>query len=147
MGVKLHGVSKFSTALKRLDRKLKAEANKAVAGAALRTVGVAKMRITQVDLGALRNSINHTHDANTISAAVFAGNIPGKKNYAAYVEFGTGEHAAAYVPTLDPEFQKLARTFFVNGRGKTKTSPYLIPAYLQEGKRLTDKLKNLKVDW
>ena len=145
--MKLNGVNKFNAALDKLDKRMKSEANKIVAGAALRTVGIAKMRITSVDLGALRNSLNMVHDPSTISARVFAGNIAGKKNYAAYVEFGTGKHAASYVPTLDPEFQSLAKTFYVNGKGRMPQRPYLIPAYLQEGQRMVDKLKNLKPSW
>lgn len=134
-------------AVDRAEKDLRAKAGKEIAGAALRTAGVAKMRVTAVDHGAIRNSINAHYDPASLSASVTAGNIPGKQNYAAYVEFGTGQYAAAYVPTLDPEFQALARTFYVNGKGRMRAQPYLIPAYLQEGKRLADRLRNLKINW
>lgn len=45
----------------------------------------------------------------------------------AYVEFGTGASAAALVPTLPDEWQAMARTFFVNGKGKLHAKPYLYP--------------------
>jgi hypothetical protein len=50
------------------------------------------------------------------------------KDYAAYVEFGTGESAAEYVPSLEPEWQKLAESYYVNGEGKLDEEPYFYPA-------------------
>jgi hypothetical protein len=49
-----------------------------------------------------------------------------------YVEFGTGESAAAYVPTLPKEIQDYARQFYENGQGRMMKRPYLIPAFLRE---------------
>lgn len=49
-------------------------------------------------------------------------------DYAAYVEFGTGKFAAEYVPSLDPEWQKFAKTFQTSRPGKLPSSPYLYPA-------------------
>lgn len=48
--------------------------------------------------------------------------------YAAYVEFGTGVFAAAYVSILPVEIQEYARTFFINGRGRMPAQPFLFPA-------------------
>lgn len=50
------------------------------------------------------------------------------KDYAAYVEFGTGDFASEYVPSLEPEWQKLAESYYVNGSGKLPEEPYFYPA-------------------
>lgn len=60
---------------------------------------------------------------------------------AAYVEFGTGLSAAAYVPTLPKEWQSLAMLYYVNGEGKMQKQPYLYPAYFRNVPIL---LKNLQ---
>lgn len=51
-------------------------------------------------------------------------------NIAAYLEFGTGNFAAAYVPGIPKDWQELAQTFYVNGLGRMPASPYLYPAFL-----------------
>jgi len=50
------------------------------------------------------------------------------KDYAAYVEFGTGDYAAEYVSSLEPEWQELAESYYVNGQGKLPEEPYFYPA-------------------
>ncbi len=47
----------------------------------------------------------------------------------AYVEFGTGSSAAAIVPTLPVEWQNVARSFYINGKGTLIGAPYLYPNY------------------
>ncbi len=49
-----------------------------------------------------------------------------------YLEFGTGESAAEYLPGLPADIQAAAREFYINGEGKLKKQPYLIPAYMKE---------------
>jgi hypothetical protein len=58
--------------------------------------------------------------------------VQGKSKIPVYVEFGTGTDAASYVPTLPQEVQDYARQFYVNGKGRIKAQPYLIPAFLRE---------------
>lgn len=50
------------------------------------------------------------------------------KDYAAYVEFGTGPWAAKYVPSLEPEWQELAKSYQTMTPGNLEESPYLYPA-------------------
>lgn len=49
--------------------------------------------------------------------------------YAPYMEFGTGRFAANYVPSLDTEWEALAKQFYVNGQGTIPPRPYLYPSY------------------
>lgn len=60
-----------------------------------------------------------------------------------YIEFGTGTSAAQYVPTLPKEIQAYAKTFYVNGKGKIKKQPYLIPSFLEESPIFIKELKKL----
>jgi len=65
------------------------------------------------------------------------------KSYAAYVEFGTGRFAALYVPSIEPEWQAYARTFYINGQGRLPASPYLYPAFEKNRIQLIKNLKRL----
>jgi len=65
------------------------------------------------------------------------------KSYAAYVEFGTGRFAALYVPSIEPEWQAYARTFYINGQGRLPASPYLYPAFEKNKIELIKRLKTL----
>ncbi len=155
MKIRLEGKSQVIAALHKVEKNLHSQASKLIAGAALRTVAIAKSRLQPLpgdsrelatDIAAVRQSINFTHDATNLSAKVFAGNVTGE-HLAAYLEFGTGKYAARYVNTLPAPYPALAMTFFVNGRGWTREHPFLIPAYRQESGRLIEKLKGLKVGW
>lgn len=64
---------------------------------------------------------------------------------AAYIEFGTGVSAAGYVPTLPKEWQEVARTYYVNGKGTLIKQPFLLPAFFNnQFKFLYDMKKVLK---
>ena len=99
----------------------------------LETVAMAKT-LVPVDDGFLRNSI--TFDKFPLSVEIVVAS-----NYAAYVEFGTGVFAAAYVPTLPPELQEYAKRFFINGKGRIPAKPFLFPALEVNKKILIDNLK------
>lgn len=155
MKIKLDGVKSLVTALNRVEKKVEKDANKLVAGAALRTVARAKndlqphgtdSRELAFEIGQVRQSITFVHDPSTKSAKVTAGNVA-EDHLAAYLEFGTGVHAARHVPSLPAPFPQLAMQFFVNGRGQMKEHPYLVHNYLKEGERLKDKLRGLKIGW
>src|ERR1043165_8839241 len=84
------------------------------------TVGTAKT-LSPIDEGTLRSSI--TYEKRPLEVEIIAAVF-----YAAYVEFGTGVFAAAYVPSLPAPLQEYAKTFFVNGKGRVPARPFLIPA-------------------
>lgn len=60
---------------------------------------------------------------------------------AAYIEFGTGNYAATYVPGLPEEWQAYAKTFFINGKGRTPATPFLYPAWIANKENLLDAVK------
>ena len=63
------------------------------------------------------------------------------KDYAAYVEFGTGDFAAEYVQTIEPEWADLAWKFYETGDGKMDTEPYFYPAVQDMWKSMLDEIK------
>lgn len=154
MKFKLDGLKKIVRAIDKVEASAKSKSEKLIAGAGLRTVAMAKTRLQPtsdnrelaMEIAAVRQSINSSYDKAKNESIVFAGNT-GDDHMAAYLEFGTGKHAAKYVPKLAPEFQELARSFIKTGKGTLKVHKYLIPAYLLEGKRLSGRLKNLKLRW
>lgn len=70
------------------------------------------------DTGKLAQSIFYEKKRDGLGARVTA-NV----NYAPYVEFGTGG-----MINIPSGFEDLAKKFFVNGKGRMKAQPYLIPA-------------------
>jgi HK97 gp10 family phage protein len=68
-------------------------------------------------------------------------------NYAAYVEFGTGQKYQEYEPKLPNEWRNIAADFWKSGLGRTRAQPYLYPAakkVLKDfKKRFKDRLKAL----
>ena len=81
---------------------------------------------------------------NGYSGSVFVEASVG--DIAAYVEFGTGQSAASYLATVDPDWRATARRFFVDGKGKIINQPYLYPAYLRQRIIFVNELKRALKD-
>lgn len=92
----------------------------------------AKMK-APVDLGKLRQSIYHKVDNKKL-----IGEVGATEEYAPYVEFGTGKYVK-----VDNEFKDLAMTFYVNGQGRTKSRPFLVPSFYEERKKFIENIKNI----
>ena len=69
--------------------------------------------------------------------------VVANKFYAPYVEFGTGQYAAAYVGTLPPEIQEYAMSFFVNGLGHMPAAPFMFPNIIRQMPILTERIVNV----
>lgn len=83
--------------------------------------------------------IDFTLENKGLSGKVFV--EAGATELGAYLEFGTGSSAAGYVPTLPKEFQDMARTFYVNGKGTLIKHPFLLPAFFRAQKPFMDAMK------
>ena len=98
------------------------------------------MRAAPVDLGKLRQSIQVNPERNREAITITAGNISdNSRNYAAFVEFGTGRKVQ--VPR---GFEKMAMQF--KGRRQVqgmRARPYLVPAFNRGRVRLYNRLKRL----
>lgn len=105
---------------------------------------------TQIELDAVRKAplgigslIDKQIKNNGFTADI---GVQAQNNIPIYIEFGTGTDAAQYVPTLPKDIQAYARRFYVNGQGKIKKQPYLIPAYLKESPIFIKELKKILKD-
>lgn len=81
--------------------------------------------------------------ANGISAT--PGNlsslIDGGSELAAYIEWGTGDFAKAYVATLPKEQQEEALRFFVTGKGHGRPQPFFFPAIMRNTPELLEAIE------
>lgn len=61
----------------------------------------------------------------------------------AYLDFGTGQYAASYVPTLPNEVQQYARTFYIDGSGTQKQEPFFFINFNDVQDELEKNITNL----
>lgn len=57
---------------------------------------------------------------------------------AAYIEFGTGDFAKAYLAGKPQEVVDEAIKFYIDGSGKMPAQPYLFPAYLARRDKIVE---------
>lgn len=88
------------------------------------------------DNGRLVNSIDFIPERMSVE-------IVANVDYAAYVEFGTGPYAAAYLSSKEQEWKDLARQFYVNGEGRMPAQPFIHPAIEKNRPSLLERLNNL----
>lgn len=62
---------------------------------------------------------------------------------AAYINFGTGIFAAEYLAGKPKRVVELARQYFVNGKGRLKSNPYLTQPYLQRRQEFLNNVRKL----
>lgn len=74
-------------------------------------------------------AIGYTFDSANYRGTVYVDRSAG--DVAAWVEFGTGQSASNYLSSTPPEWQSLARLYYVNGKGTIIAQPYLLPAFLR----------------
>lgn len=87
----------------------------------------------------IRGMLNKEFTNGGFTGGVYASSQASK--FLVYTEFGSGQSAAQYVPTLPKEFQEFARRYYINGKGTIIAQPFLLPAYF---KYRSEFVKNLK---
>jgi len=126
--------------LKALENDFATEVDLELNAAAVDIERIAKVN-APVDTGRLRAAIS----SNKLSLLRYEVRVA--TNYAAYVEFGTGQKYKNYEPKLTNEWKNIASDFFKTGKGTTRPQPYLYPAakkVLNDFKsRFKDRLKAL----
>jgi HK97 gp10 family phage protein len=126
--------------LKDLQNDFTEEVDIELAAASVDIERIAKQN-APVDTGRLRASIS----ANKVS--LLRHEVRVATNYAAYVEFGTGQKYKTYEPKLTNEWRNIAADFWKSGKGTTRAQPYLYPAVkvvLKDfKKKFKDRLKAL----
>lgn len=85
----------------------------------------------------LRSSIN------VKKIDLFIYELRADKNYAAYVEFGTGKRFLEYKGALTKFWTKLAYEYYVNGLGTTRPQPYFFPTVMTLRPKFLQRLKDI----
>jgi len=96
--------------------------------------------LAPVDSGRMRASISLKKEQ------FLSYNLVAQTNYAAYLEFGTGQYAASYVPSLDEEWQALAKQFYKNGQGRIPARPFMVPSIEAYTPPLVKRIKDILND-
>jgi HK97 gp10 family phage protein len=118
---KIKGLEKLKQALKKVNSKASIDTKFEVARG-LSQIELSAKTIVPVDLGKLKQSIK-----TEIEPSGFRGKVNATEDYAPYIEFGTGQ----FVKVPDG-FEKMAMEFYVNGQGRTRPRPFLIPSWAKE---------------
>jgi hypothetical protein len=87
----------------------------------------------------IAQAIGYIITNNGMSGTIYVEQSAGE--LAAYVEFGTGQSAAAYLADKDPEWKATARKFYINGLGQITAQPFLLPAILRNEPKFIADLK------
>jgi len=64
-------------------------------------------------------------------------------NYAAYVEFGTGDFYKKYKSNLTKFWRDLAFKYYKNGKGTTRPQPFFYPTVVELRPKFLTRLKNI----
>jgi len=136
-----HEKLRFKNWVNSLNAETQTKVKMTVVGTLLTMERRAKQEVAlrATDMGFLKNSIKSALSPDHLGGSVYT-----YRHYAPYVEFGTGDYASVFVPTLEPELQTYAATF--KGKKKVKgvkARPYLFPAWRLAVKELEAKLKDL----
>jgi hypothetical protein len=136
--LKIHisGIEETLSKLKKSTDKIKNEID-AEMGASVELMATNAKRKLPAQYGPLRASISTRKLSN------FRYLLSANKDYAPYIEFGTGDFAATYVPSLEKEWQKLAEQFIKNKQGTTPQTPYFYPSVTEGYKWLYAKIKSI----
>lgn len=89
--------------------------------------------IVPVKLGKLKQSIKAEYKNNGLQ-----GEVSATEKYAPYIEFGTGQFVK-----VPKGFEKMAMSFYVNGKGRMKPRPFLIPSWASEVPIFKKKLEKI----
>jgi hypothetical protein len=119
------------------DIKTIIDAEMAASVTSMETEAKQRAPVRLINGGFLRASISGN------KLAPFLYELVAQKDYAAYVEFGTGKYASSYVPSIDEEWQILAKQFYINGQGRTPNQPYLYPSYKRQLPLLLNRIEKV----
>lgn len=152
--IKLKGKRAVVSYLERVKKSVRQQAGDALAGSALQVAAMAKSRLQPktsdgdeiVDaIVDVRQHIGAEIDRGKLEATVFAGGTS-QDDMAAYLEFGTGDSAAAYLATQPSWVKEWAANFIKNKKGTITDHAYLIPSLRDETPELIEKLKKINLN-
>lgn len=136
LSIKISGLESTFSNLTGEVKKIQEEIDNEMAASVEMMATNAKQNL-QSQYGALRSSIN----AKKISDYNYL--LSANKDYAPYIEFGTGIYATNYLASKEQEWKDLARQYYVNGKGTTPATPYFYPAVKFQTQKLIERIKNI----
>lgn len=136
LSIKISGLESTFSNLTGEVKKIQEEIDNEMAASVEMMATNAKQNL-QAQYGALRSSIN----AKKISDYNYL--LSANKDYAPYIEFGTGIYATNYLASKEQEWKDLARQYYVNGKGTTPSTPYFYPAVKFQTQKLIERIKNI----
>lgn len=116
---KLEGLAAFKAGLKKYSALIQKDTETTLAKASADMASEAKSKCTIPSIAA---GISVTKVQNRFE-------ITTEGEESAYLEFGTGNFAKALLGPYPKDWVDMARTFFINGLGRTPAQPYLYPAF------------------
>ncbi len=125
--LKIDGLDKLQARIKKLSEAAKVEVVKEIQAGCENIAGGARRRVPR-DTGFLAGSISNKNLDNGAESVA-------QKDYAAYVEFGTGAHVEIPIG-----LEEYARQFYVNGKGTLPASPFMFPSYFEEKPKLIERI-------
>lgn len=130
--VTIRGLNELKQKLREQNQRANNKVKFAVAesGSSIKLKAILKV---PVNLGKLKQSI-----ALEIKKEGLLAEISANKVYAPYVEFGTGQFTK-----VPKGFEEIAMSFYVNGKGRMKPQPYLIPSWASEVPIFRNKLRKI----
>jgi len=129
---RVKGIPELRKKLNNVDQKATRKIQFAVASSTQQVVLKAQVAVP-VKLGKLKQSIKAEYKNNGLQ-----GEISATEFYAPYVEFGTGQFVK-----VPKGFEEMAMSFYVNGEGKMKPKPFLIPSWASEVPVFKRKLRKI----
>lgn len=105
-------------------------------GAYMESLATSAKQKAPVDTGRLRSSIN------VKKVQPFSYELRADTNYAAYVEFGTGDFYKKYQGRLTNFWRDLASKYYKNGKGTTRPQPFFYPTVRELRPKFLVRLKD-----
>lgn len=101
--------------------------------------------ITEVEIKATRQAPTFVSIDKSFSNSGLTGEVGvmGENPIAAYIEFGTGLHAAQLLTSYPAWIRDIAMAFYVNGRGTLKAKPYLFNNFMVVEEKFISKLNSI----
>jgi len=77
----------------------------------------------------ISQAIGYKLSNNGFTGTVFVERSAGE--IAIWTEMGTGQSAATYLATVDPQWRAVAQRYYINGKGTIINQPYMYPAFMK----------------
>lgn len=132
LSFKVTGVAQYKNSLRQYAKAVQQAANEALKQGA---ENIASNARANCRVPSIASTINMGKSANGYEVTT-------QGVQSAYLEFGTGNFAAATTSNMPKDWKDMAMEFYINGLGRSPAQPYLYPAYTRERAVIETEIKN-----